>query len=353
MNIGEKATETAAPFEIDLQLFADEGEAAIDTGSAGPATDVNTAGADSVDDDGDHDISIGEKQALFDGTLKPEDDPEKKLDTVPEPVKKEQSPEANAAFAELRRKAEQAERKLADEQNRRDKFYADRFGERGINTEAQYMKALEETHKQEAAARQQEIQTKPQQAAMQTYNQLIAEGYDDSHARREANKEGALVAQSLQLESQKAEIAAIKQKEKLREEQAGQQVQQIQTQQILKSWEEDRAKLKEEYGDLVPDNLENLDQEVAEALRGGVPFKKAWLAANIDKVVDLAKGKGAQKAMKEINSKAHLDSEKGGGSGVGKQVHVSDEKMEVWRALGYSDKEARQKEARYQRQKRV
>lgn len=334
MNTGEKATAPAAPFEYDLQLFADDGGSA-DAGIADTAADVNTD--TDIDDDGPE-LSIGEKQALFDGTEPEmsENEPETKPDPVSDPVKKEQSPEVNAAFAEMRRRNEALEREIA----RRDADIED-------------LKSYRQQQVQEQLQRQQQdIKTKPAQVAQQTYQQLIQQGYDDAVAREVANARGAAVEADLKFQSLQGKVSGLESQTKQQQEQAAKQQQEQTAKQIFQSWEADRKALKEEYGDLVPDNFTNLDPVIVQSLKGGVPFKQAWTAANIDKVVDLAKGKGAQKAVKEINSKAHLDSEKGGGSGVGKQIHVSDEKLQVWRALGYSDKEARQKEARYQRQKR-
>lgn len=352
-----KTAEVAEPlYQIKIQLFAEEDDssASIDAGGS-PGTD--TSPADDFDDDG-HDISIGEKQVLFDGSLQEqnqEDDLDKRPepDSIPDPVKKEQSPEANAAFAEMRRAKEEAERKLADDQARRDQFYADKFGKsHGIFTEAQYMTVIEHAQQQQEQARQQELQTRPAQVANEVYRQLMAEGYDEGVAREIANARGYAAEQELKHQALMQRLDTIENQVKQEKEIASKQQQEATAQQIIQSWEADRAKLREEYGELVPESLEGLDPGIVEGLQGGLSFEKAWLAANIDKVVDLAKGKGAQKVTREINSKAHLDTEKGGGSGVGKQVHVSDEKLQVWRALGYSDKEARQKEARYQRQKR-
>ena len=330
---GEKATEAAAPFEMDLQLFAEDetGTSATADNAATDAATDNNAG-ETGDDDG-HELNIGEKQDMFDGTA-PESQ-ESKPDPVPDQVKKEQSPEANAAFAEMRRRNEALEKEIA----RRD---ADIEG----------LKSYRQQQEQEQLQRQQQdIKTKPAQVAQQTYQQLIQQGYDDAVAREVANARGAAVEADLKFQSLQGKVSGLESQTKQQQEQAAKQQQEQAAKQIFQSWEADRKALKEEYGDLVPDNFTNLDPEIVRSLKGGVSFKQAWTAANIDKVVDLAKGKGAQKAVKEINSKAHLDSEKGGGSGVGKQVHVSDEKLQVWRALGYSDKEARQKEARYQRRK--
>lgn len=348
MNLRAKAPEVAALEEgnwnFDLQLFADDEAAAT---SEPTNNDVNVTD-DFPDDDG-HEINIGEKQVLFDETMQAVDAESPDEGTpngeLPESVKREQSPEANAAFAELRRRAEEAERKLADDQKRRDQFYADKFGKsHGIFTEAQYMAAVEQDQKRQEAQRQQEIQQRPQVVYQQAYQQLIEQGYDQQVAHRMATAEANNLANVLKMQALEDRLAA-------REKQEQQKTEQQQKEAAINQVLADHKYLREKYADLVPD-IENLDAQTVALMNQGIPLKAAWLAANEDAVIDFAKGKGAQKATREINSKAHLDSEKGGGSGIGKQVHVSAEKLQVWRALGYSDKEARQKEARYQRQKR-
>jgi len=347
MNLRAKAPEVAALEEgnwnFDLQLFADDEAAAT---SEPTNNDVNVTD-DFPDDDG-HEINIGEKQVLFDETMQAVDADKEEESTpkeVPESVKREQSPEANAAFAEMRRKAEEAERKLADDQKRRDQFYADKFGKsHGIFTEAQYMVAVEQDQKRQEAQRQQEMQQRPQAVYQQTYQQLIEQGYDQQVAHRMATVEANNVANVLKMQALEDRLAA---REKQEQQKSEQQQKEAAINQVLT----DHKYLREKYADLVPD-IENLDAQTVALMNQGIPLKAAWLAANEDAVIDFAKGKGAQKATREINSKAHLDSEKGGGSGIGKQIHISDEKMQVWRALGFSDKEAKQREARYQRQKR-
>ena len=344
MNLRAKTPEVAALEEgnwnFDLQLFADDEAAA----TSEPTNNDITVTDDFPDDDG-HEINIGEKQALFDETMQAvgaespdEGTPNEEL---PESVKREQSPEANAAFAEMRRKAEEAERVLRE----RDAWVEQNFGQsHGLRNWEQYQAAIEQTHRQQQVARQQELQQRPQMVYQQSYQQLIEQGYDQQVAHRMATAEANNLANVLKMQALEERLATQERQEQQKTEQ---QQQEAVVNQILT----DHKYLREKYADLVPD-IENLDAQTVALMYQGIPLKAAWLAANEDAVIDFAKGKGAQKATREINSKAHLDSEKGGGSGIGKQVHVSAEKLQVWRALGYSDKEAKQKEARYQRQKR-
>lgn len=319
-------------FDFDLQLFT---EGVPEEGEPMDDNVTETVNTDDFDDDGPE-LNIGEKQVLFDEDLqKPEDQEEE----IPDTVKREQSPEANAAFAEMRRKAEQAEREL----QARDAWVKQNFGSQGLETWEQYQAAIEEGRKREALARQQQMQQRPQMIYQQTYQELIEQGYDQQVAHRLAKNEADNVAYALKVQAMEEKLAAIENQEKQRTEQ---QQQEAMVHQVLN----DHQYLKNKYGELVPD-ISDLDEKTIALMNQGIPLKAAWLAANEDAIVNYAKGRGAQKAVRDINSKAHLDSEKGGGSGIGKQVHISPEKLQVWRALGYSDKEARQKEARYQRQR--
>lgn len=335
---------------FDIQLFADDGmeetnDVPVDIES--PADDADV-GAD-YEEDGVK-LSIGERQALFDGDIgveveeeTPETAPETE-EKVPEEVKKEQSPEANAAFAEMRRKAEQVEREL----QARDEWVKDNFGHQGLTSWEQYQAAIEEGKRREEISRRQQIQQQPQTVFNQVYSELVGQGYDAQVAHRLAKNEADNVAYALKVQALEEKVIA---SERQAKEQAEKKAEQERQEKLVKQVLTDHEDLRSKYGDLVPD-IESLDEKTVSLMSQGVPLRAAWLASNDDLVVEFARGKGAQKAVRDINSKSHLETERGGGSGVGKQIHVSEEKLQVWRALGYSDKEARKKEARYQRAKR-
>ena len=346
MNKCAKSPEVAELVEkFDLQLFAED-ENVEDSSSV----DVNyTDAEDNVEDVDVEDegvkISIGEKQALFDGGIGVEVEKEPaETDEVPEEVKREQSPEANAAFAEMRRKAEQVEREL----QARDEWVKENFGHQGLSSWEQYQAAIEEGKRREAEARRQQIQHQPQAVFQQTYRELVEQGYDMQVAHRLAKNEADNLAYALKVQALEEKINA---SEMAAKEQARQKAEQERQEKLVNQVLTDHEDLRNKYGDLVPD-IESLDEKTVSLMAQGVPLRAAWLASNDDLVVEFARGKGAQKAVREINSKSHLETERGGGSGVGKQVHVSEEKLQVWRALGYSDKEARKKEAKYQRVRR-
>lgn len=328
-------------FKFELQLFAEDSPEINEP--ADGIVDDNSL----IENDEGHELNIGEKQALFDGSIakpdgeeEPETLEEPTAEGLPDAVKREQSSEANTAFAEMRRKAEQAEQEL----KARDAWAKQNFSSQGLETWEQYQAAIEEGQRRETLARQQQMQQRPQQVYQQTYQELIELGYDQQVAHRLAKNEADNAAYALKVQAMEEKLTTIENQEKQKTEQQEQEA-------MIKQVLNDHQYLKGKYGDLVPD-IETLDEKTVALMNQGIPLKAAWLAANEDAIVDFARGKGAQKAVREINSKAHLDSEKGGGSGIGKQVHISDEKLNVWRTLGYSDKEARQKEARYQRQKR-
>ena len=72
--------------------------------------------------------------------------------TDPANQKQVQTPEQNAAFAQMRREAEQAKREAQQAKetlSQRDKWVAERYGKQGITTWAQYEQALAEQERQQ------------------------------------------------------------------------------------------------------------------------------------------------------------------------------------------------------------
>ena len=70
-------------------------------------------------------------------------------------------------------------------------------------------------------------------------------------------------------------------------------------------------KLREEYGDLVPD-LDKMDQDTMNRFHRGYPLEEAWVLSNKDKLVSKARNSAKQQALNSVNSKSHLKSEGGG-----------------------------------------
>jgi len=330
--------ETVAAFQMNLQLFADDaGDAGGSVDSGGGVADTGTDDS-SADESGSNIIvgNTGDSEAAS-GDVDQNDD-----ESVPGAVKG-QSVEANKAFAEMRKKAEAAERaaqKAKDEIVRqRDAEIAAEFGEsHGIFTWEQYKSAI-------AREKQQKVdQSRKQQAELpkQLYADLIAKGYDPKVAESIADG----LATKIELQQLKDE-RAIEKKINLEKETKAQA--EARKDKAAKQILTDHQVLSKKYGDLVP-GLDAMDAATIELMKQGIPLKAAWLTAHEDEVIEFAKNGGAKKVLKNVNSKAHLQSEKSGSGSFGKEVELSPEKLRVWRGFGYSEKEARKREAKYMKQ---
>jgi hypothetical protein len=353
-----KMTEIAEPFEMDLQRFAEgEGTPAGDSGGApAPNTTSSIIPGDNYASGGPEPPENEPAERVdfenFDFNHEPEGDegepageetPPETPPEVPPEVKKEQSPEANAAFAELRRKAEQAEREL----QARDQWVEDNFGAtHNLHSWQQYQQAIEASNQQQAAQRQQEIQDRPRQVAQATYQQLIQQGYDDAVAREIANAKGAAEAANLRFESLQNELNGFKnqtQQEKLTaQQQAEQQAAQARAKEIVDSWETDRQKLAGEYGDLVPKDLKSLDPAIVEKLQKGYSFADAWIASNHKNILEQKEKAAAQKTLNNLDSKKHLKTEgDGGADSNASSFPLSGDTLAMYMDSGMTEKQAR------------
>ena len=227
-----------------------------------------------------------------------------------------QTPEQNAAFAEMRRKAEAAERKAADleAQRRRDQEIARKYGkEYGVYSDAdvaaQYSKShgINTVEEFEAALQKEEYKAKGVDPDL--INELVANHPDIKAAKAQ--------------QGQAAINAEIKE-------------------------------LADEYPDLKVKTLADMQalpnfEAIKEKAYRGMTLLEAYEAVNRAEIRQRAKEEGAQGAIRNIGSKAHLGTEKSGNQVQGKEVEVSAEKMRVWRSMfpGISDADIRKKEAKY------
>jgi len=330
--------ETVAAFQVNLQLFADDaGDAGGSVDSGGGVAD--TGADDSGADEGDSNIIVGD---AGDDETGSGDVDQGNDDDVPGAVKG-QSAEANKAFAEMRKQkqaAEMAAQKAKDDiQKQRDAEFASRFGQsHGIFTEQQYWAAMDREQKQKQA------EAFKQQAELpkQLYNDLIAKGYDPKVA--ESIADGLATKIELQRLKEDREV-----EKKANQEQQTKAKQEAQREKTAKQIMADHEALSKKYGELVP-SLDAMDEATVELMKQGIPLKAAWLTAHEDEVLEFAKNNGAKKMAKNVSSKAHLQSEKSGAGSFGKEVDLSPEQLRVWRAMGYNDKEARKRAAKYAKQ---
>ena len=330
--------ETVTAFQLNLQLFADD--AGDDTGSVDSGGGVADTGAGTSDaDESDSNIVVRD---TGDGEADSGDVDQNEDDEVPGAVKG-QSAEANKAFAEMRKQAEAAKREVQkareDAIKQRDADIAAEFGDSlGIFTWDQYKSAIAREKQQKSE------QARQQQAELpkQLYADLIAKGYDPKVAESIADG----LATKLELQALKQEREADK---KANQEQQTRQQQEAQKEKTAKQIMADHESLSKKYGELVP-ALDAMDDATIELMKQGIPLKAAWLSAHEDEVIEYAKGNGAKKMAKNVSSKAHLQSEKSGAGSFGKEVDLSPEQLRVWRAMGYNDKEARKRAAKYAKQ---
>jgi len=244
-----------------------------------------------------------------------------------------QDPETDAAFAKMRRELERYKKEL----EARDKWVAEKFGQtHGITTWDQYQAAVGRTLEQQQTQQQAEMELYREQRE----RELEEQGYNVKEIREIFRNDPAfqqMVQENQYLKQQ------IQEEQKLRE-----------TDRIVQQIQKDHQYLRQKYGDLVPENLDELDDEVKENMRQGMPLRAAWLLANEDKVLESAKTRTQQNTLRNVNSKSHLGTEKSGGPmDTEPQVDIPPEKLAVWRALGYSDKEAKKREIKYLKKQRV
>lgn len=197
-----------------------------------------------------------------------------------------QPPEVDAAFARARRAEEELQR--------RDAWVAQNYGAtHGIFTWDQYQAALE----QERQSQQYQAQQQAQQQLNDEIARLEAAGYNSQEIWQimNANPEVQQLRQTVQQMQQFIT-----------------QQQQIQKQsQISQALRDGHKKLREEYGDLVPD-LDKMDQDTMSRFYRGYPFEEAWILSNKDKLMDKARNSAKQKTLNAVNSKQHLKTEGGG-----------------------------------------
>ena len=233
-----------------------------------------------------------------------------------------QSPEQNAAFAELRRSKEAAERRAAEVEakHKRDIEIARKYGKEynvysDADVEAQWGKShgIKTVAEFEAALQKQEQEAEYKAAGVDPdkLNKLI-----ENHPAIQAAK------------AQQGQVVINSELKELSDEYPDLKIKTLADMQALPNFEEIKAKAYK-----------------------GMTLLEAYEAVNRAEIRQRAKEEGAQGAIRNIGSKAHLDTEKSGNTQQGKEVEISPEKMRVWKAAGYSEAEARKREAKYLKKK--
>jgi len=228
--------------------------------------------------------------------------------------KASQPPEVNAAFREMRLKTEAAEKRANDSeaQRKRDQDIARKYGKEynvysDADVESQWGKShgIKTVEEFEAALQKEEYKAKGVDPDL--INELVA-NHPDIKAAKAQQGQAAINAEISELSSEYPDL----------------KVKTLADMQALPNFEAIKAKAYK-----------------------GMTLLEAYEAVNRAEIRQRAKEEGAQGAIRNISSKDHLGTEKSGNQQQGKEVEVSAEKMRVWRAMGYTEAEARKKEAKY------
>ena len=328
-------------FLMDLQLFAE--------GEGGEATTESTATTDPLESlydmkpiDGFADDSEGSSATE---EVKPDNADQVTDESPDEDTPPSNDEKGNAKWAEMRRKAEEAD-KLRAEIARRDEEMTKRFGEKGIKTFDDLVAGWDRATEQQ---RQQQTQQVQQQAATfdQQLNQMVqdmrTDGYSEAEIRRSVNAEVAMFrVQQLELkEQQREERAQMEQKQQQAEQQQIQQ--QASVERGAKALLDDFDALKKEYGDLLPEItgestpeklqslISQLDQETATRLQRGYTLKDAFVASHHADILASASKKGAQQTLNAVNGRSHL--KPSGGTSEVETTTIPDETLKMYKQL--------------------
>lgn len=363
MKLSAKTTVVAEPLEkIDLQLFAEGSDGGAPAVGGSPGIDTSGQTSSIIPGDGyasggpeppDTQSAEAVDMEGFSLDTEPEEgeglEPEAKEPEIPEAVKG-QSPEANAAFAEMRREAEAAKQQalfLQQQLVEKDAWVEQTFGSQGIHNWQQYQQAVEQTHRQQALQRQQDALERPKYVAQQTYQKLIEAGYEEVVAKEIANNQAATVAQAIHNQQLQERLAAIEQQEKQREFAAFQQHIYGLQQEIQRGWNDEYSQLQKEYGDMLPLPAEqyfaNIEQPIADKLSKGYTLQDAWLTTYNSTIKERATKAAQQKTLNNLDSKRHLKTE---GDGAGESASASatplhPDTLAMYMANGMSEKQAR------------
>ncbi len=304
--------EKVAAFPFDLQLFADE----VVGGDVGGEVGNGDTGTDSTGADESYSEEADSGEGVDSGVVDQTGD-----EDVPGEVKG-QSAEANRAFAEMRKQKEAAEKSaqkarqdaLNQAQQERDAWYMEKFG----MPEKQYQALAELELKKQQDKQRQEMAQLPQRIEAE----LISKGYDPVVAKGLAEVE----AQKIRLNQLIQDVEVQKQQETKKQAEARKET-------LAKSILTDHEKLIKEFGESTIPALDSLDDGTVQKMQRGYSLYDAWTTSNLDVVRDHAKKVGEAKTRKNINSKAHLQSEKDGSGDFGANVEVPKGQLEVWRQM--------------------
>lgn len=293
--------------KFHLQWFAEDDGGASAEVATPPEVSIEVGGVTDTPDDGGNAADAGQQN---------------------EQKTSKQTPEEDAAFARMRREAEQAKREAAEHRRQlaeRDAWVAQKFGPtHGITTWQQYMAAVENTHRQSQA-----------QYMQARESELAARGYDVNEIReimrldpefQNLRQQNQMLQQTLTMQQHKQRVADIE-----------------------KQFKSDLATLRKEYGDIVPKSVEELDESTVGRIQKGYSLADAWVAANKDLITSKVSAKAKADTARNIGGKAHLATEKSGAGDMADMVEISPEKLRVYRSMFPNEKlsDYKRREAKY------
>lgn len=216
---------------------------------------------------------------------------------VVEPEQK-QSKEQDRAFADLRRRAEQAEREL----QAREQWIKQTFAQYGVQNWQDYQSKME------------------QQVKAQRENQLREAGVDPKMIEQIIKNDPELV----QLKQQNQAL----------------QYQMQKTQEDARLVEDYNGLIKE-FGEQFPElqDPSNIPKEVWEKHNAGYSLVDAFYVTQRGKIMEKQTAKAKQSTLNNINSKQHLKTEKAG-SGESNDLNISAEVMDMYKEMGFDKKQA-------------
>jgi len=261
---------------------------------AASQTNDDTGTDDNAGDDTGGETEVDDDSASADDATQQKDDDERTS---------KQPPEVDAAFAKLRREAEEAKRQL----QQRDRWVADQFGKtHGIYTWEQY---------------QQAVQQQQQQQQVQVYNQ----------ARQELADQGYDVDAISRIMEMNPAFQNMRQQNEILQRQ-------LQEQQLNQRLLAEYGELQKEYPDMVkkPDDISN---DVWAKFDQGYSLLDAFESINRQALKKRAADAAKQKTLNNLGSKSHLKTE-GDGSSESNDVHVPSDTLQMYMDMGMSKKQA-------------
>ena len=327
--------ERVTAFLFNLQLFA-EGEGAEDAeaGTETQGTEPNTDPLETLYEmkpiDGFETEDAGESEPK---EVESDNAGQVEVENPDEDTPPGNDEKGNAKWAEMRRKAEQAD-KLEAELARRDQEIAKRFGDKNINTFDEMVKGWDNAQRQQAQAQSQDQVTAFfQQRYQQRVDALVADGYDeglaDQLARMQTDQE------YFQWERQNERTT--------QQQQAQQQAQETQRKQnedaVMKLTMEQYGELKKDYPDLLPADcqdfhslVEQLNPKVVEKMANDrMMLSDAFKLVNLDEIVSRASKRGAQQTLNSVNGRAHV--KPSGGASEVETIAIPEETLKMYKQL--------------------